>query len=231
MANAGPSSASPAKLTPAVFPTLPTQELPVITTTAKGNQISQGSDKQTAIDQALGIDAGALPVYMFKCLANVPSLAAGTSFAAQQKAKAVATSDLPSYSFGEPSKVQLDVLTSSIAKVPAKNPAPATGLSGFTGWGSAPGASAVKANDTWTCKECFLQSKATSIECDICEAPRPGHAPAVKPAAATGGFTGWGASFTPSAGTAAAGGDWTCSLCGCKSKATSTQCDVCETPK
>ena len=125
---------------------------------------------------------------------------------------------------------------------------------GFTGWGSvvksAPnpaatsgGGQATTSDAEWTCDVCMLKSKPTSTQCDVCETPRPGVKPSssapaatTNPAAAPSptplvkGFTGWGSSAFAQPKPVAEG-EWTCGVCSCKSKATSTQCDVCETPR
>ena len=247
MATAGASTSPTAKLTPAVFSIAPRSEPPaperVIPTRSQEKELL----KKPAREEALAISSGALPVFVFRCLANLPSLATGVSFAAQQKARSVPSTDLPKFDFDHVSSNQALVKTSlplpetavataSSSSQPAATNTPSTG---FTGWGAT--AKPSNSSATWTCNSCLLQSKASSTECDVCEAPRPVPAstktpppvqapPPVVPAAS--GFTGWGANF--GAAPAAKSGsdqDWTCSLCGCKSKATSQQCDVCETKR
>jgi hypothetical protein len=216
MATAGATSAVPYKLTPAIFSTPPEQE----------------ANTTSPRDDALATDSGALPVYVFRCLTHVPSIAAGTSFAAQQKAKAMPIDQLPAYKFDDSSRSYATSSASTTKEQPDLSSNAPLASSGFTGWGATvkPSSSNVAQGGTWTCDVCSLQSKAASTECDVCEAPRPGNAPASRPAV-TGGFTGWGANLNPPPATSGSGQDWTCGLCGCKSKATSQQCDVCETKR
>lgn len=108
------------------------------------------------------------------------------------------------------------------------------------------------ATDKWDCDVCGLKSSAASTQCDVCEAPKPSSAPkatftagvaawgapvvasttdSTPKLAPSVGFTGWGSGAFGGNAKAGGGGEWTCGLCGLRSKATSTQCDVCEAPK
>jgi rubrerythrin len=103
--------------------------------------------------------------------------------------------------------------------------------SGFTGWGStAKPPPATPSDGAWKCDLCGLMSKAGSLKCDVCEAPKPGAVPAATTAST--GFTGWGAGVTiKKPKVAEQEGAWTCGTCGCVSSPGSVKCDVCETPK
>jgi hypothetical protein len=247
MATAGASTSPAAKLTPAVFSVAPSREVAVPERVSPTKEHQKDVVNRPAREEALTIASGALPVFVFKCLANLPSLATGVSFAATQKARSVPSIDLPKFDFDHipsdqpPSKTSMSLPNSVAAATTSSSQAAATSTppTGFTGWGAI--AKPSTSGATWTCNSCFLQSKVSSTECDVCEAPRPVVAPAktaspvqapprVAPAAI--GFTGWGANFgTAPAAKSGSDQDWTCSLCGCKSKATSQQCDVCETKR
>ena len=247
MATAGASTSPATKLTPAVFSIAPSREVSGPERVAPTKEQQEDLLKRPAREEALAIASGALPVFVFKCLANLPSLATGISFAATQKARSVPTTELPKFDFDHNSSNQAQLKASmsapksvAVASTSSFQPAvTSTPSTGFTGWGAIAKPSA--SNATWTCNSCFLQSKASSTECDVCEAPRPKVAPTETPppvqtpppvAPPASGFTGWGANF--GAAPAAKSGsdqDWTCGLCGCKSKATSQQCDVCETKR
>lgn len=169
--------------------------------------------KQTPEDIVKKLDAGALPVSTFRSLANVVDLGTSTSALARQQALAKSVDQLPTFTFA----FKLSHATPTSAAVP-----PTTG---FTGWGTGM-TPKTTTSDTWQCSTCMCQSKATSTKCDVCETPKP----ASKPVSATPntGFTGWGAGALKST---AASDEWTCNTCDCRSKATSTKCDVCNTAR
>lgn len=171
--------------------------------------------EETPEDIVKKLDASALPVNTFRSLASTPDLSKDISALARQQSLATPVDKLPTFTF------TFKVLATSTAP-PAS--APSVPPTAFTGWdaGTAPKIS----NDLWECTTCMCKSKPTSTKCDVCETPRP----ASKPASTTPntGFTGWGAGAAVPTTTS---NEWTCSVCMCKSKATSTKCDVCETPR
>ncbi|WOO82336.1 Nuclear pore complex protein [Vanrija pseudolonga] len=125
------------------------------------------------------------------------------------------------------------------AALPAPPAPPATG--GFAFGGSKPAAPAAggftikapatKAGD-WTCDTCMLQNPDSAKEkCTVCEAPRPGAAPAVPAAAAPPAPPAVPAAFTTKA-PAAAPGQWECTTCMLKNPDSAKEkCTVCEAPR
>jgi hypothetical protein len=170
---------------------------------------------ETPEDIVKKLDAGALPVSTFRSLASTPDLGKDSSALSRQQSLETPVEKLPKFTF------TFKLPATSTAPPASASSAPTTA---FTGWGA--GAAPEASNDMWECTTCMCKSKPTSTKCDVCETPRP----AVKPASTVPntGFTGWGAG---AAVPTTASDEWTCSVCMCKSKAASTKCDVCETPR
>jgi hypothetical protein len=138
------------------------------------------ASKKSDIDLARDTPEAALPVFVFKSLAQVPDLAKGIPFETYNAAKNMEESKLPAFTF------KVNLTGKSLT-----DPAPAASTSTATA---------------------------------------PAAAPVVAAPPVTGGFTGWGAgAFAKPKGADA--GSWICSVCSCTSKAGSTKCDVCETPR
>jgi hypothetical protein len=215
MSHAAASPTIPTKLTPTTLSAsrLPiTSSIPPIFGAVKPvEEKEQTSKAKSAREEVLAMQTAACPVFVYKSLANVPSLAVGISIVTQQKVKNMSESELPVFTFGSGTLGLEPFATSGFA-----------GFGAISSSSTAP-ASSSSTGDAWICSLCSCKSKGSSTKCDVCEEPRPGSA---VPKPATTGFTGWGASASkPST---SAEGEWTCSLCSCKSKASSQKCDVCE---
>lgn len=186
---------------------------PVAEVSEKAPESETAKPKQTPEETVKKLDVGALPVSTFRSLANVVDLGKTTSALARQQALAKSLDQLPTFTF--------------TFKMPSKSTPDAAAPSsmGFTGWGSGITPQAAS-GDMWECSTCMCKSKATSTKCDVCETPKP----AAKPvsAAPNVGFTGWGAGAQVLKSSL---DEWKCDTCMCQSKATSTKCDVCSTPR
>jgi hypothetical protein len=108
-------------------------------------------------------------------------------------------------------------------------------------WAAAGLKAPTAAADQWTCGACGCKTAADKAQCSVCEADRP--AAAAKPARSP--HLGWaalpGSSPAPEAAPrvfdwaaagmkapVAAGDQWTCGACGCKTAAEKTKCAVCD---
>ncbi|EUC55655.1 zf-RanBP domain protein [Rhizoctonia solani AG-3 Rhs1AP] len=110
---------------------------------------------------------------------------------------------------------------------PVAAPAPAAKTASFD-WGAA-GIKAPTAptGGSWTCSTCSLSNPASATDkCTVCDAAKPGAAPATK----TTSFN-WGAAGIKAPSTST-GGQWTCSTCSLSNPASATEkCTVCDAKK
>jgi hypothetical protein len=85
------------------------------------------------------------------------------------------------------------------------------------------------------CNGCGLKSKDTATQCSVCDAPKPvapttsTPAPPAAPAPVKPIPFDWAAAGLKRSNPVA--GEWTCTVCNCKTKDTLRKCSVCEAPK
>lgn len=205
----------------------------------------------SAKDSALNVEKAALPFFTF----TLPPQTKGQPSTTVKEAAHSRPKESFNFTMSQPA------LPSALLSPPSSHVSVTTPLPTVPDESPEP-IKVVKPAGEWTCSLCMLQNPASATEkCSICEAPKPGAAPAVAtkpismpappsvPAAggftfggkpvtapatttpAPGGFTGFGKPAAPKPA-AAGGADWDCGLCMLKNPASATEkCSICEAPR
>ncbi|KAH7929082.1 hypothetical protein BV22DRAFT_1081682 [Leucogyrophana mollusca] len=193
------------------------------------SQLVQKKPVSNPKDDALAMDVDLLPKYTF-ALPQQPSYPAGSSHVyARKQAATMPPSSLPTFTF--------------------TNSKPSSTTNGFNWTAAGVKAPTASSGGTWTCGTCMLTNSDEAKEkCTVCEAPRPGAAPASakpsgmaapgeqlgqkpKPAPAPVQAFNWSAAGIKQP-SKLGGESWTCSTCMLSNPASATdKCTVCDTPR
>ncbi|KAF8675662.1 hypothetical protein RHS04_06642 [Rhizoctonia solani] len=221
--------------------TVPVSELPVFTFTAP---IATSTPKTTEARTAANLPISKLPVFTFGSLAPAPATKTASFNWGAAGVKAPSASSGASWTcdvcmLSNPASATekctvCDAKKPGASAAPALAPvsapsalAPAAKTASFD-WGAAGmKAPTTPATGSWTCATCSLSNPASATDkCTVCDAKKPGAAPATKAASFD-----WGAAGMKTQATSTAG-QWTCSTCSLSNPATATEkCTVCDAKK